>query len=195
MKSLKITVATLILITSPLIHAEKLGDILKSVSQESGQVLENSATAINDAQKLLESGKQLKAGELTNLLVQRLNVTPQQAMGGAGALLQIAKTRMNPDAFAKLSTQIPDVQQLLSAVPTLKQQSGLGGLAGKLGGLAGNSSIGTALTAVSIFQQLGMKPETMEKFVPVVIDYARGNTDDAIAGGLKAALSTTKNLQ
>jgi hypothetical protein len=193
MKSLKITVATFVLIATPLAHAEKLGDILKSVSQDSGLVLENSAEAINDAQTLLKSGKQLNAGELTNLLVQRLGVTPQQAMGGAGALLQIAKTRMNPDAFAKLSTQIPDVQQLLLAVPALKPQSGLGGVAGKLGGLAGNSSIGTALTAVSIFQQLGMKPETMEKFVPVVIDYARGNTDEAIVGGLKAALSTNKN--
>lgn len=192
MKLLKILTTTLVFITSPIVQAEKLGDILKSVERESGQVLENSAAAVNDTQKLLESGKQFKAGELTNLLVQRLGVTPQQAMGGAGALLQIAKTRMNPDAFAKLSTQIPDIQQLLSAVPTLKPQTGLGGLAGKLGGLAGNSSIGTALTAVSIFQQLGMKPETMEKFIPVVIDYARGNTDEAIAGGLKAALSVEK---
>lgn len=190
MKSLNMTVAALILFSTPLAHAEKLGDILKSVERESGQVLDNSADTVNEAQKLFESGKQFKSGELTNLLVQRLGVTPQQAMGGAGALLQIAKTRMNPEAFAKLSTQIPDVQQLLLAVPALKPQSGLGGLAGKLGGLAGNSSIGTALTAVSIFQQLGMKPETMEKFVPVVVDYARGNTDDAIAGGLKAALST-----
>lgn len=174
------------------VHAEKLGDILKSVGQESGQVLENSATTVNDVQKLLESGKQLKAGELTNLLVQRLGITQQQAMGGAGALLQIAKTRMSSDAFEKLATQIPDMQQLLSAVPVSKSQAGLGGLAGKLGSLTGNSSIGTALTAVSIFQQLGMKPETMEKFVPVLIDYARGNTDEAIANGLKAALSPEK---
>lgn len=191
MKLLKMTAAVFALVTMP-VHAEKLGDILKSVSKESAATLENSANAINDAQKLLESGKQLKSGELTNLLVQRLGVTPQQAMGGAGALLQIAKTRMNPQAFERLATQVPDVQQLLSAVPALKPQSGLGGLAGKLGGLAGDSSIGTALTAVSIFQQLGMKPETMQKFVPVVIDYARGNTDEAIVGGLKAALSTEK---
>lgn len=193
MKSLKkISVTILMLFNMPLVHAEKLGDILKSVGQESERILENSATTVNDTQKLLESGKQLKAGELTNLLVQRLGVTPQQAMGGAGALLQIAKTRMSSEAFEKLSTQVPDMQQLLSAVPVPKPQSGLGGLAGKLGSLAGNSSIGTALTAVSIFQQLGMKPETMEKFVPVVVDYARGNTDDAIANGLKAALSPEK---
>lgn len=192
MKFVKITATTLLLITAPFVHAEKLGDILKAVSKESSATLENSANAINDAQQLLESGKQLKSGELTNLLVQRLGVTPQQAMGGAGALLQIAKTRMNPQAFERLATQVPDVQQLLSAVPALKPQSGLGGLAGKLGGLAGDSSIRTALTAVSIFQQLGMKPETMQKFVPVVIDYARGNTDEAIVGGLKAALSTEK---
>jgi hypothetical protein len=192
MKSLKITTVTLLFSISSFVHAEKLDNILKSASQENSQVLENSTAVIHDAQKLLESGKQLKVGELTNLLVQRLDITQQQAMGGAGALLQIAKMRMNPEAFAKLSTQIPDVEQLLLAVPALKPQSVSGGLAGKLGNLAGNSSIGTVLTAVSIFQQLGMKPEIMEKFVPVVIDYARGNTDEAIVGGLKAALSTDK---
>jgi len=192
MKTLKITATALILITAPAIHAEKLGDILKSVSQESSQVLENSANTINDAQQFLESGKQLKAGELTNLLVQRLGVTPQQAMGGAGALLQVAKTRMNPEAFAKLSTQVPDVQQLMAAVPALKQQSGLGGLAGKLASLSGDNSISSLITAVSIFKQLGMKPETIQKFAPVVVDYVRGNTDEAIAGGVKAALSIDK---
>lgn len=192
MKTLKITATALILTTAPAIHAEKLGDILKSVSQESSQVLENSANTINDAQQFLESGKQLKAGELTNLLVQRLGVTPQQAMGGAGALLQVAKTRMNPEAFAKLSTQVPDVQQLMAAVPALKQQSGLGGLAGKLASLSGDNSISSLITAVSIFKQLGMKPETIQKFAPVVVDYVRGNTDEAIAGGVKAALSTDR---
>lgn len=193
MKTLKITATALIFITAPTVHAEKLGDILKSVSQESGQVLENSANTINDAQQLLESGKQLKAGELTNLLVQRLGVTPAQAKGGAGALLQIAKTRMNPQAFAQLSQQVPDVQQLISSVPALQQQSGLVGLAGKLANLSGDNSISNLVTAVSIFKQLGMKPETIQKFAPVVVDYVRGNTNEAIAGGLKAALSTDKN--
>ena len=192
MKSLKTTVAFLLFAVAPLVHAENWGDVLKSVSKESNHTLENSADAANQVQKLLESGKTLKAGELTNLLVQRLGVTSEQATGGAGALLQIAKTRMNPEAFAKLSQQVPDVSQLLSAVPALQPQSGLGGLAGKLAGLSGDSSISTALTAVSIFQQLGMKPETMQKFVPVVVDYVRGNTGDAIAGGLNAALSTDK---
>lgn len=192
MKTLKITVATLILTLAPSVQAEKLGDILKSVSQESSQILENNAATINEAQQLLESGKQLKSGELTNLLVQRLGITTQQATGGAGALLQVAKTRMNPDAFAKLSQQIPDVQQLIAAVPALKQQSGALGLAGKLASLSGDSSISNLVTAVSIFKQLGMKPEEIQKFAPVVVDYVRGNTDEAIAGGLKAALSMEK---
>lgn len=192
MKTLEIAAATLILITAPTVQAEKLGDILKSVSQESSQILEKNANTINEAQQLLESGKQLKSGELTNLLVSRLGITPQQATGGAGALLQVAKTRMNPDAFAKLSQQIPDVQQLLAAVPALKQQSGALGLAGKLASLSGDSSIGNLVTAVSIFKQLGMKPEEIQKFAPVVVDYVRGNTDEAIAGGLKAALSIEK---
>ena len=191
MKFLNYAAAFLLFIT-PMAHAEKWGDVLKSVTKEGSQTLENGSDTLNDAQKLFESGKQLKSGELVTILVQRFDITPQQAMGGAGALLQIAKTRMNPEAFAKLSQQVPDVKQLLSAVPALKPQSGLGGLAGKLAGLSGDSAISTALTAVSIFQQLGMKPEAMQKFVPVIIDYARGNTGEAIANGLGVALSITQ---
>ena len=170
-----------LLFTTPLVYAEKLGDAL-SVNAE----------AINQAQKFLESGKKLKQGELTNVLVNRLGITPEQASGGAGALLQIAQTRMKPEEFAQLSAKVPDIQQLLSAVPAMKPQSGLGGLAGKLAGLSGDSSIGTALTAVSVFQQLGMKPETMQKFVPVVMEYVKGNTGGAVAEGLGAALSLQK---
>ncbi len=192
MKILKIIIPFFALIIPPLAHAENWGDVLKSVSKESNHILENSADTANAAQKLLESGKTLKSGELTNLLVQRLGVTQQQAMGGAGALLQVAKTRMNPEAFANLSQQIPDIPQLLAAVPALKPQSGLGGLAGKLAGLSGDSSISTALTAVSIFQQLGMKPEQMQKFVPVVVDYVRGDTNAVMADGLNAALKLDK---
>lgn len=192
MKYLKIIITFFALITAGLVHAENWGDVLKSVSKESSHVLENTADTANAAQKLLENGKTVKSGELTNLLVQRLGVTPQQAMGGAGALLQVAKTRMNPEAFANLSQQVPDVQKLLSAVPALQPQSGLGGLAGKLAGLSGDSTISTALTAVSIFQQLGMKPEQMQKFVPVVVDYVRGDTNAAMADGLNAALNLDK---
>ncbi len=173
-----------LLFVAPIVHAEKLGDALA-----------NNAEAINQVQKFLESGKKLKQGELTNMLVNRLGITPEQASGGAGALLQIAQSRMKPDDFAKLSAKIPDVQQLLSVVPGLKPQSGLGGLAGKLASLSGDSSIGTALTAVSIFQQLGMKPETMQKFVPVVMEYVKGNTSGAIAEGLGAALSPSINTR
>lgn len=191
MKFLNYTAAFLLFV-APMVHAENWGDILKSAAKEGNHTLENGTAALNDAQKLLESGKKLKSGELTNVLVNHLGITPEQAAGGAGALLQIAQTRMSPEEFAKLSKQVPDVQQLLSSVPALKPQSGLGGLAGKLAGLSGDSSIGTALTAVSIFQQLGMKPETMQKFVPVVVEYVKGNTGNAVAEGLGAALSIQK---
>lgn len=191
MKSLKTTAVFLLFAVAPLVHAENWGDVLKSVNTETNHALQNGGDSLNNAEKLLAKAKNLHADELTNLLVQQVGVTPAQAMGGAGALLQIAQTRMNPEVFAKLSQQLPDVQKLLSAVPT-QSQSGLGGLAGKLAGLSGDSSISSALTAVSIFQQLGMKPETMQRFIPVVIEYVKGNTGTAIAEGLGVALSLDK---
>ncbi len=192
MKSLKTTAVFLLFAVAPLVHAENWGDVLKSVNAETNQALQNGGDTLN-AEKLLAKAKNLHADELTNLLVQQVGVTPTQAMGGAGALLQIAQTRMNPEVFATLAQQLPDVQKLLSAVPALqKDGSGLSGLAGKLAGLSGDSSISSALTAVSLFQQLGMKPETMQRFIPVVIEYVKGNTGTAIAESLGVALSADK---
>ncbi len=192
MKSLKTTAVFLLFTVAPLVHAENWGDVLKSVNAETNQALQNGGDTLN-AEKLLAKAKNLHADELTNLLVQQVGVTPTQAMGGAGALLQIAQTRMNPEVFTTLAQQLPDVQKLLSAVPALqKEGSGLSGLARKLAGLSGDSSISSALTAVSLFQQLGMKPETMQRFIPVVIEYVKGNTGTAIAEGLGVALSADK---
>ena len=171
----------LCLATPTLALAEDLTHILNFATKEMA-ILDNNKQLLNNADELIAKGKMLHANELTDLLVQRVGVTPAQAMGGTGALLQVAKTRMAPQAFEKVSQNLPDVLLLLSAVPALQSQSGLGslgGLGGGLGGLAGKlagasgGSLGSIFTAVSTFQQLGMKPDTMQRFIPVVVDYVK----------------------
>ncbi len=161
--------------------AEDLTNILHFATKQMA-ILDNNKQLLNNPDELIAKGKMLHATELTDLLVQRVGVTPAQAMGGTGALLQVAKTRMTSQAFEKVSQNLPDVPLLLSAVPTLKSQSELsafGGLGGELGGLAGKlagasgGSLGSIFTAVSTFQQLGMKPDTMQRFIPVVVDYVK----------------------
>jgi hypothetical protein len=172
-------IAIILCLTAPTFaFAEDLTNILNFATKQMA-VLDNNKQLLNNPDELISKGKMLHANELTDLLVQRVGVTPAQAMGGTGALLQVAKTRMAPQAFEKVSQNLPDVPLLLSAVPALQSQSGLGSLGGLGGGLAGKlagasgGSLGSIFTAVSTFQQLGMKPDTMQRFIPVVMDYVK----------------------
>ncbi len=178
-------IAIILCLTTPtLALAEDLTQILNFATKQLA-VLDNNKQLLNNPDELISKGKMLHATELTDLLVQRVGVSPTQAMGGTGAILQVAKTRMTSQAFDKVSQNLPDVPMLLSAVPALPSQSGLGalgGLGGGLGGLGGiagklagasGGSLGRVYTAVSTFQQLGMNTDTMQRFIPVVFDYVK----------------------
>lgn len=105
----------------------------------------------------------VKAKGLTELLVKQLNVTKEQAEGGAGAIFQFAKSKMEPGAFAKLSSAIPDMPTFMSAN-------------------------GGSEDLLSNFQKLGLSADMPQKFAPVVIKYVHGASGEAIASVLEAAL-------
>ncbi|WP_022949960.1 DUF2780 domain-containing protein [Methylohalobius crimeensis] len=119
--------------------------------------------------------------ELSNLLVSRLGVSQQQALGGAGAIFQAAKANMEPQAFASLSQSVPGMDQMLSAVPSTGVSSMLGGAQSKLG---------TAASLASQFQQLNMSPDMANQFIPVVVDYVRDTSGQAASRLLQSALTT-----
>ena len=85
----------------------------------------------------------LPNAELAGMITKELKITPQQATGGAGALFGLAKTRLKPEDFSKLSSAVPGMDGLLKAAPKASS-SGLGSLgsalpaqAGALGAVAG----------------------------------------------------------
>lgn len=145
------------------------------------QVLQQGRQALDTAQTLQQ------AGNLTELLMQRTGVTQAQAAGGAGALFQIAKNKMQADAFAQLEQSVPGLQGMLGAVPALTQS---GGLAGRLSALAGKpgGTAGDLISVVSAFQQQGMSPAMVQQFIPVVIEYVKAQGNEALVNSLSAAL-------
>ncbi len=144
------------------------------------QVLQQGRQALDTAQTLQQ------AGNLTELLMQRTGVTQAQAAGGAGALFQIAKNKMQADAFAQLEQSVPGLQGMLGAVPALTQS---GGLAGRLSALAGKSggTAGDLISVVSSFQQQGMSPAMVQQFIPVLIEYVKAQGNEALVNSLSAA--------
>jgi hypothetical protein len=86
-----------------------------------------SSSTVGQAGQVVQSGRQvagagglLKAASLTDLLVKKTGVSQTQAEGGAGALFQLAKSKMQAETFAKLEQSVPGMQGLLGAVPAVQ---------------------------------------------------------------------------
>lgn len=127
-------------------------------------------------------------GDLTNALVKKLGITSEQAQGGAGALFQVAKGKLNAGQFAELSKSVPEMNSLLNAVP--KQSGALSGLAGGVSSALGDSSntYGNLAGLASTFKTLNLSPDMAGQFVPVVVDYVKVKGGELTANMLQSAL-------
>lgn len=121
--------------------------------------------------------------ELVGQLSKELSITPAQATGGAGALFGVAKSRLSPADFSKVSAAVPGMGSFLKAAPAPDNTSGLSSLIGSLpGGLGGLAS-----TAGS-FQKLGLSPDMVGKFVPILTKFVEGKGGASAASLLSGAL-------
>jgi hypothetical protein len=116
--------------------------------------------------------------ELTGELTKELKVTPEQATGGAGSLFSLAKTRLKPEEFSKVSAAVPGMDALLGAAPK-QENSMLSAIPGKSSGLAG---------VTSQFKALGLTPEMASKFVPILTKFVSGKGGASVGQLLANAL-------
>jgi hypothetical protein len=129
--------------------------------------------------------------ELVSALSKELGATPAQAEGAAGALFGLAKTRLKPEEFSKVSAAVPGMDSLLKAAPAV----GTGGVAGTAGSALTQATGGAASGATGLasvagqFSKLGLQPEMAAKAVPILTSYVTktGGADvgSLLAGALK----------
>ena len=120
--------------------------------------------------------------DLIKALVDQLGVSDQQAKGGAGLLFKFAKDKLSSQDFSQISNVIPEVNQLMSSVPS--DGGGLmgmltkvlGGKAGDLAGLAGG------------FSKLGLDANMVQKFVPILLNVIQQKGGSGVAGILQQVL-------
>jgi hypothetical protein len=109
------------------------------------------------------------AGLLSAL--SQLNVTTEQAIGGAGAMLGLAKNQLSSTDYSELAKSVPGID-LLSGGGELGVLSGLLGSSGKAAGLdnlLGNVSNTNDLN--SAFNALGMDTGMIGVFAPVLLQF------------------------
>src|SRR5262245_1240914 len=108
--------------------------------------------------------------ELIGALTKEMGSTVPQASGAAGALLGLAKTRLKPEEFSKVSGAIPGIDTLLAAAPAVAGTAGTGA-AGAVSKMTGGSALGGLAAVAPAFDKLGLKPEMAMKAVPVLTSY------------------------
>ena len=122
--------------------------------------------------------------ELVSALSKEIGATPEQAAGAAGALFNVAKSKLSAAQFAQVSKAVPGMSSLLSAAPAL---TGATGTAGAISQATGGAS-GLA-SAASAFSKLGLSPDMVGKAVPVLTNFVTtsGGADvgKMLAGALK----------
>lgn len=133
--------------------------------------------------------------ELVGKLAKELSVTPEQAIGGAGALFGFAKTKLKPADFIKVAEVVPGMDGFLKAAPKPKQEGkGGGGTAGGAADMLGSvgsmlpGKAGAMASVAGAFNQLGMSPETAIKFVPIMTKFVDLKGGAGVAKILTGAL-------
>jgi hypothetical protein len=120
--------------------------------------------------------------ELITRLSQQLKVDEKQARGGAAILFKAAKYKLGNAEFTRLLGSVSGVDALIKEAP----QSG-GGLLGGLASLAGGNTALIA-TIVSGFSKLKLSTDDAQKFVPIVLDYLRGQVGPEAVDKLEKTL-------
>ncbi|ELS02344.1 Protein of unknown function VcgC/VcgE (DUF2780) [Xenococcus sp. PCC 7305] len=129
--------------------------------------------------------------ELIELLTQSLDVNQKQAKGGAGLIFQLAKQQLGDGEFSKVANVVPGLNDLLGAAPQEGRNvvGAIGGLVGALGG--GGGSVGKLAGLASLaggFGQLGLKPDMISKFAPIILSFVQSQGGDEVKNILAGIL-------
>lgn len=120
------------------------------------------------------------AGNLADNLMSETGVNKEQALGGAGALFEMAEGKMDSGDFKDVSNAVPDMQGYLDAVPSLG------------GGSSMLSSAATSLTGMpkvqAQFDKLGISKDKVALFTPVIVNYVEKKGGKLLGGKLLNAL-------
>ncbi|MBA6145023.1 MULTISPECIES: DUF2780 domain-containing protein [Pseudomonas] len=168
------TLATLMTLAASPVFAFNLSDAANAVSamqnqQQQGQVQAPQAQA-----------------DLLNTLGSQLNITPEQAVGGAGAMLGLARNSLSSEDYGQLTKAVPGLD-LLSGANALGGLSGLGDLLGSNKGSqsALDKALGNDVQNRSdldnAFKALGMDTGMIGQFAPLLLQYLG---QQGIAGSL-----------
>lgn len=131
----------------------------------------------------IPSGAVSASPELIGQLTKQLSISPTQAAGGAGTLFGLAKSRLSSADFSKVAAAVPGMGSLLKAAPQPDNTSGLSSLTSSLPG-----GIGGLASSAASFEKLGLSPDMVSKFVPIMTSFVQSKGGASTASLLSGVL-------
>ena len=137
-----------------------------------------------------------QTADLLSTLTSQLNVTPEQAIGGTGAMLGLARNQLSGKDYSQLGQSVPGLDQLsgdnalgsLGALSGMLGQTGgskTSGLDGLLGNVKNTNDLNTAFSA------LGMDSGMVGQFAPVILQFLGSQgANSSVLGKLAQAWGT-----
>ena len=149
-------------------HAEGWWDSIKGMLG-----LSETPAATTTVEKATSALSGLESLELVQTLTENLGVTPEQASGGMGALLNYAKQHVETDKFSALTHSIPGADTFLKSVPDVssvtESAGGLGGLINKAAEY--NESLKSMNDLKNQFEALGLDIGMISSYVAQAKQY------------------------
>ncbi|WP_375752367.1 DUF2780 domain-containing protein [Vibrio sp. HN007] len=165
MKTIKVSLLALTLIASMPSHA-----FLKSLGGSSDSDSKLDVGALTSmAQSLSGQVQAQENSPIVDALTSQLSVTPEQATGGAGALLALASNSLSGSNASELSNLIPGLSSLQESAP------GLMSMANNMGAVN------------DVFGALGLDASMVSQFAPIILQYLTGQ---GASSGLLGSLSS-----
>lgn len=127
--------------------------------------------------------------ELVGLLTKQLSITPAQATGGAGTIFGLAKHHLSAPDFSKIAAVTPGMSGFLKAAPSASPpaSSGIPGISSISSSLPGGA--GGLASAATSFQKLGLSPDMVNKFLPIITQYLQAKGGSGVASLLSKGLT------
>lgn len=122
--------------------------------------------------------------DLIQMLVEQLGIKKEQATGGAGLLLDLAKKKLGEVDFSKVAAVIPGVEDILKSAPS----EGIGGMLGKFASKVGAGDLGNLANLAGGFKKLGLDADLIAKFVPVILSFVESKGGDTVKKLLESVL-------
>ena len=116
---------------------------------------------------------------IIELLMDELDITRKQAMGGAGLIFKLAKDRLDDPDFVLLSRHVDSLEEIISYAPKP------GGLLGSLGSIAAgiggeNSRVAILARLAGGFSKLNIDSKRIMEFIAVIDSYLRNKNDEKV---------------